>query len=361
MRIDLSSIDREQFSVKEGVFCGIPAMLVTPALQGTQWTQANKHLRSSIWSLDGELLSGSFPKFTNAGENPEHFPMPDSVADTIFVEKLDGSCGVFDWVNGQLSVRTRGTFSYETLENADDFRFCIARYPRIGEWLKEHPHVTLLTEVTTPNQRIVLDYGPEPDMVLIGGVVKDDYVLLPQSTLDHLAISLNMRRPRRFTFASISHALNDIKAWEGMEGCVMYHPLGLHKLKADSYLRRHRFKERVTVPNLLDLFFDYGRPDVLAFLARIESEFDYECREQAYALVRLITDTYTRVTSRYNLMEVVVGPLRSLPRRDAAMTIQATYTDVWKGAAFHFLDNRPLDDKTVRKLMEYVLEHSDSA
>lgn len=358
MRIDLASIDLTQFNLKEGVFCGQPAILVTPAVQGTQWTQANKHLRSSIWSLDGELLSGGFPKFTNAGENPEHFPMPASLDHALCLEKVDGSCLIADYVNDQFSNRTRGTFNSETLDNAVDFTVALAKYPGVRQLAKWVPEVSWLYEITTPNQKIVIDYGPEVELTLIGAVHKSDYRLRDQDVLDSLALMHKLRRPRYFTFASLDSCLADVAKWEGLEGCVIYsgpYRNTLHKIKADAYLRAHRFKERVTLPNLLDLFFAYGRPDLLAFLARIEGEFDYECSSSARPIVTQIDTAYTAVTSRYNLMEVAISPLRSLPRRDAALSIQANYTDVWRGAAFHLLDQRPLDDKTVRKLMEAEL------
>ncbi len=142
MRIDLTSIDREQFTLKEGVFCGVPAILVIPAVQGTKWVQANKHLRSSIWSLEGELLSGGLPKFTNAGENPEHFPMPSSLDNAVVVEKLDGSCAIFDYANTQFSCRSRGTFSCSTLDNIVDWDYCIAKYARVELWLRHNPNMT---------------------------------------------------------------------------------------------------------------------------------------------------------------------------------------------------------------------------
>ena len=64
MRIDLSTIDAEQFQIKPGIFCGLDAILVIPNHIGTKFTQANKIFSSSIWSKTGELLSASFPKFS---------------------------------------------------------------------------------------------------------------------------------------------------------------------------------------------------------------------------------------------------------------------------------------------------------
>lgn len=356
MRIDLASVDREQFTLKEGVFCGILSILVTPAMQGTKWTQANKHLRSSIWDLSGNLLSAGFPKFTNAGENPEHFPMPKSLDGATVVNKLDGSLTIFDWAIDQLSCRTRGTFSYVTLDNAADFTQAIAKYPKT-KMLAEHvPEVSWLFEITTPNQRIVIDYGPEIELTLIGGVNKRDYRLLGQDVLDSMARSYDLRRPRYFSFSSLDHLLSDVKTWQGLEGCVIYSEAGLHKAKADAYLRSHRFKERVTLPNTLDLWFAQGKPDYEVFKSNLLKTFDHECFILVETFCQRISNAWIWYQCKVAQASIYVEAIRSLSRRDAAVAIQAIYPDLWSGVAFKLLDKREIDDKMLRKLIEHELD-----
>lgn len=358
MRIDLASIDREQFSLKEDVFCGVPAILVTPALQGTQWTQANKHLRSSIWSLDGELLSAGLPKFTNAGENPEHFPMPTSLDNAVMVEKIDGSLAVFDYANGQFSCRSRGTFSYVTLDNATDWTHCIAKYPLIQSWCCCHPDHSLLCEITSPNQRIIIDYGEEPDLTLIGVVNKTDYSLWSQKRLDIVATDLNLRRPRYFSFSSLDHLLSDVKTWEGLEGCVIYsgNDQVLHKAKADSYLRKHRFKERATLPNTLDIWMAQGKPNLPIFKEALLRDFDHECYSMVETYAMEITSAAEQVNGRLQSTRDFVEPFRSVARRDAAITIQERIRAPYQGPAFTYLSGREIDDKQYRKLIEFSLD-----
>lgn len=355
MQIDIASVDREQFTLKEGVFCGVPAILVTPAMQGTQWTQANKHLRSSIWDLEGNLLSAGFPKFTNAGENPEHFPMPKSLDGATVVNKLDGSLAIFDWAIDQLSCRTRGTFSYVTLDNAADFTQAIAKYPKIKTLAEHVPEVSWLFEITTPNQRIVIDYGPEIELTLIGGVNKRDYRLLGQDVLDSMARSYGLRRPRYFSFSSLDHLLADVKTWQGLEGCVIYSEAGLHKAKADAYLRSHRFKEKVSLPNLLDLWEAQMCPDLPTFQAAIERDYDHECRLMADPMVIQICEAADKVKGILKNVCSMVEPLKVLSRRDAALTIQGEVGKPYQAAAFSMLSGKQVDLKQGRRLMEHEL------
>ena len=171
MKINFADYDFTDFVLKEGVFGGMASKLITPIHIGTKFTQKNKIFRSSIWVADtGELLSGGFFKFVNFGENPENFPIPLSIDNCSFVEKIDGSLVCLDYVNGQLCMRTRGTFSYSTIDNASDFEYCLFKSPKIKEWLTVNSHCTLLAEITTPNLKIVIDYGSEPQFWLVGVV-----------------------------------------------------------------------------------------------------------------------------------------------------------------------------------------------
>ena len=104
MQINFSDYDLSEFIVKEDLFCGIPAKLIIPNHIGTKFNQKNKIFRSSIWDLNGKLLSASYPKFVNMFENPDNFPFYDD-GEHIFVDKIDGSTGIFDWINFQLSIR----------------------------------------------------------------------------------------------------------------------------------------------------------------------------------------------------------------------------------------------------------------
>lgn len=356
MKIDLSTIDREQFILKEGMFCGIPAILVTPAMQGTNWTQSNKYLRSSIWSSQGELLSAGFPKFCNFLENPENFPVPKSLDNAICVEKIDGSLAIFDYVNGIFSCRTRGVFNISTLENAADFIHCINKYPKIKEYLYKHPNYSLLCEITTPNQKIIIDYGSEIDLTFIGLIGKSDYQLQSQVFLDLVSPVIAVKRPRYFNFSSLDHLLSDVPTWKGLEGCVLYSSAGLHKIKGEEYLRLHRFKERVSISNILDLWQIQDCPNTADFKANITRDFDFECLALAEPLAEQIGATWEMLKVKLSWIQLYVTPFRSRPRRDAALIIQKYIEKPFQGVAFNYLSNKQPDSKQIRKLMDVLLD-----
>lgn len=360
MKINFNDYDFADFILKEGVFCGINSKLIIPQHIGAKFTQKNKVFRSSIWSLEGELLSGGFFKFTNFGENPENFPVPLSIDNCSFVNKIDGSLVCIDYINNQVSMRTRGTFSYSTINNATDFEYCLSNHPTIKDWLVANPHYTLLTEITTPNLKIILDYGEDPQFWLVGAVNKNDYSLMTQKELDELGKELGLKRPESFTFNSIEELISNVVAWVDREGICLYskNSQAIHKIKAKIYLKLHRFKENATLETTLELFLEYNRPSYQEFERQLQLQFDYECWNMVRGYASDVCDAWKDVQNIVTGITNFVEPLKPLLRRDAALKITSSYGKETgrTSMCFTILDNKPLDTDQIRKLFWQVLK-----
>ena len=111
--------------VHEHILNGETVSLVQPIHIGGKWTLTNKIFRSSVWDSNGELISAGFPKFTNWGEAPDIFPLPDSLRNATIVEKIDGSLLVVSKWKGHYILRTRGTVDATQLENGMNLKFSI--------------------------------------------------------------------------------------------------------------------------------------------------------------------------------------------------------------------------------------------
>lgn len=362
MRIDLANIDREEFDVAEHLVAGEPCFLVQPQRLGVNWTLENSIYRSSLWNAQGEPVSLSWRKHMNWDERPDLDPAPTDLSGCELMEKVDGSTLLISRYRDTMIFRTRGTVDATKMANGDEIALFKERYPKLFDPAWHYPQVsscpyTLVCEWVSPRNQIVIPYS-EPDLYLTGLIWHGTYSYQDQGMLDRLAVGIGIKRPQRYSFDTIPEMLTAVTAFKGVEGICVYYNRGQswRKCKGAAYLICHRFKENVTESNMLDLFFSYGRPNAVTFLERIGNEFDYECMAQARELVATICSTYTKVTSRYSLMENVIGPLRSLPRRDAALAIQANYVGVWQGAAFSMLSNKVLDDKTIRRLIGYQLK-----
>jgi len=354
MQIDLSDVDREQFSVKEGVFADKVAFLVTHAIQGCEWTLDNLHFRSSIWDENGELKSASFPKFVNAGEKPDLFPVPDSLHNSTIVTKLDGSTCICDYSNNQYICRSRGTFDAQNLDNGVEFYQIFEKHPRIKDWLKDNPNYTLLAEICTPNNRIVI-YYPELEFYLIGAVNKENYSLLNQRQLDILGSALLMKRPETYSFDSVPELVESVKGWKSQEGVVWETATGyLLKVKAADYLLRHGFMSNLSIKHLLELFLDQDQPKKEVFLQFIEDNFDHECRIISEDLVRQLEVAREKLDADIKRTVKFVELRQKFDRKDFAIEARHNLGDL-AGIAFRMLDKKELDKATYKKLYYKLL------
>jgi len=362
VNINLDSIDRTQFYVNEHVLNGEMVYLVIPQQMGCHWTQQNKIFRSSLWDHNGNLLSAGFPKFVNFSENPEVFPVPLTINNCFFVEKIDGSLTCIDYRNNQISMRTRGTISVDSLQNSADFYYCLSKYPKISQWLKENSHYTLLCEITTPNLRIILDYGNEPDFWLVGAINKNDYSLMTQLELNELKNVLGLRRPELFSFNSIEELLVKVSAWSDKEGVCLYSKNGqeIHKIKAVRYLFLHHMKSELnSLEKVLDVYFAVGKPSYQDFCKYLETTFDYELMRQCIPLISKICEATKEVNQIINGMNnFIITQLKPLNTRklQAASIIHSYGKTNRSNFIFSLLDGKQLTNDQIKKLYFQVLK-----
>lgn len=362
MKINFGDYDMENFLVKDGFFCNEYTKLVQPSHIGTKFTQKNKIFRSSIWSFDGELLSGSWLKFVNFGENPAEFPVPVSIDGWTFVEKIDGSCVIVDFINGQFSARTRGTFTYRSLETYADVDLMMEKYPLIKKFVQDNPQYSLLLELVTPNMKIVLNYG-DIDIYLCGCVNKIDYSLLTQSELDIVASKLGVKRPSYYTFSSVQDLISQVEQWTGKEGVVAYSPCGQHllKIKSEWYRKIHAAKESFrNIESVVDVWFVFGKPDYTTFVQKFTETYDYETLLICQGFISRICDGYKQVQQIVSGMQRFVDEtLCPLPnRREQAEKVLSSYGPTNRSQfVFALLDRKPLTDDQLKKLMFQCLKH----
>lgn len=366
MKINLQEIDQTQFMVHPHVIGGQTVYLVQPQHIGCKWTQANKHLRSSVWDSDGNPVSLSFPKFTNWGENPDNFPVPNSLKNTTVVEKLDGSLLIVSKWNGNLILRTRGTVDATVLDNGyelENFREKIlptleffGSHHRNGTW-----DFSFLFEWVSPVNRIILNYGDQPEWYFVGVVWHKDYSLQLQDKLDDVAHAYGIKRPVTYTFPSVEDLIKNVEQWRGKEGVVIYSHNGqtLHKIKGFEYLKKHRFKSEATLENTLELYFQMGKPSYNDFSTQLQTTFDYECFEMVRGYVSQICDAYKQVQQIVSGFETFVnGTLKLLPNRKAqAEKVLASYAVTNRAAMiFALLDGKQLSDDHMKKLFWQILK-----
>jgi hypothetical protein len=368
MKIDLKSIDETQFMVHQHILNGEVLYLVQPNHIGAKFTQTNKIFRSSLWNNDGELVSAGFPKFTNWGENPDNFPVPTSLKDTVLMEKVDGSLLIVSKYKGQYILRTRGTSDASKIDNGyeleifkqtilpkllDPTRFLYADSPT---W----PY-SILFEWVSPKQKIILNYGDQPDWYLVGIINHDDYTLWKQSILN-TATSLEIKRPTVYDFPSVEELMANVDAWKGKEGVCVYSKDGqaIHKVKSAWYLALHRMKEEFgSIDKLIDVWFTWECPDYQTTEQKIISQFDFELFQTVRGDISRICDGWKEVKKiEEGFRRFVDETLKPLPtRRDQALKVLAAYGQTNRASfIFKLLDGKTLGRDDQKKLLYQVLK-----
>jgi hypothetical protein len=363
MKIDIEKVDLTQFIVHEHSLNGEIVYLIQPQHIGTKWTQDNKHMRSVVVNYAGEVISASFPKFTNWGENPDHFPVPNSLKNATIVEKLDGSTLIVSKYNGQYILRTRGTVDASKLANGFELELFKSTILNKLQDNNDTWDYSIIWEWLSPINKIVLSYGDEPMWKLIGFINHINYSLAQQDMLDAMAKKYDLLRPEIYTFTDISDMLQIVDKWQNKEGVCLYskNDQVIHKIKASKYLLLHHLKSELSsLEKVLDVWLEQGMPDYRTFYNYIFTTFDFELAEQIKGTISRICDAKKEVDLIVSGMnDFVNNRLKTLPTRKLqAEQVISAYGNTNRAAfLFKILDNRPLGKEEYKKLLFQVLKN----
>jgi hypothetical protein len=368
MKIKLDAIDVGNFMTHDHFLNGEVVTLIQPNHIGTKWTQENKHFRSSLWNADGELISAGFPKFTNYGENPEHFPVPTSLKHCTVVEKLDGSLLILSRYKGNYIMRTRGTVDATKLDNGHEIESFIQEmtnnnlFSHTNDICGDTWNRSYLFEWLSPVNKIVINYGDVPKFTFIGLINHHDYALEDQAVLDAIAEEHALSRPEKYTFSTVTDLLSTIEDWKGKEGVTIYSRNGqmIHKCKSAWYLTLHHLKSELSsIEKVIDVWLEHSMPDYNTFYTYIATVFDFELAEQVRGMISNICDGYKEVSKIVDGMTSFVNTkVKSLStRREQAELIIGSYGNTNRAAfVFKILDGKPLTKDDYKKLIFQVLK-----
>ncbi len=341
---------------------GETAYLVQPIHIGARWTPQTEIFRSSLWNSQGELISASFKKFFNWAEHPEFSKPPTNLTANggcELIEKIDGSTLIVSKYKGQLIIRTRGTSDASKLDNGHEIEWLKDKYPRVFECDMLDNGVSLLFEWVSPENKIVLNYGEEPDLYFIAAIRHSDYTLFPQTSLDRIAsMDLGVKRPARYNFASVDEMLAAVEALKGKEGLCVYYNAGqnIRKVKSAWYLALHRMKTELgSYERVVDFYFTMNKPTYQEYYDFIVKNYDFELAEQCRGQISKVCQGMKEVDLIVAAMREKVAPLSKLIRKDAAAVILQAYGQTNRsGMAFNLMDGRELTHDDLKKLLYQV-------
>jgi hypothetical protein len=279
------------------------------------WDDITLNCRGLVLDTEGNVIAKPFPKFFNYEEHK-----PEDIPNEYFevYEKMDGSLGIFFYYEEELSDERRYNIwfnnNYQTgmerffdpnnLPNFDDPYY--EPTPRIkGEWHMATrgsfqseqaikgmeiankynydkicvPGYTYLFEIIYPENRIVVDYGKEERLVLLG---------------------VMNRRGEEFPYEELVEDGWDIvmkyktwgEDWETLkkeiskdnEGYVIRFSGGMRmKIKGDEYVRLHRILTNFSTKDIWELL--RNNEPLESFLDRVPDEFDAWVKEVVRDLI----------------------------------------------------------------------------
>jgi len=199
------------------------------------WDEYTKMCRGLILDSEGNIISRPFPKFFNLNEVPETMfqSLPNELP--AFLDKLDGSLGISYPDSNNLSIATRGGFTYDQALWATD-------------WLhqKEYsvddfkPYYTYCFEIVYPVSKNIVNYNDRSELVLLAVINNAD-----GSEFDYVkeAEELELSYAQQYQFDRIDDAIHWLSHYKGSEkeGFVCRYSNGLRvKIKSDDYRRLHK-------------------------------------------------------------------------------------------------------------------------
>lgn len=281
----------------------------TPKTQWERkWDEVTKRCRGLIVDWRGEVVGNCLTKFFNYNEpNAEDVRTDGPVQVT---DKLDGSYLAVCIYEGNIVTATRGSFESDQAKVAAQIIRSTTEYQDALRFLCAG-HSTAIFEVIYPENRIVLDYGPMRDIVLIGTIA--NFELADGKQLWTPAIGLNWpgQIVEHFDCNSFTEAMA-MPPRDNAEGIVIYfeNTGDRLKMKQDRYIELHKLIFDLTPKRIWERRSDgeslcgilQGLPDefrdaVELFDAELSLQVEQVLQEVDAAMARVyarLPDPYTR-------------------------------------------------------------------
>ena len=239
----------------------------TPEVQyGQLWDEITLQCRGLVTDDKGNVVARPFKKFFNMEENKH-----TSTSEFEVFEKMDGSLGIMFLYNGELVCATRGSF------NSDQSKW-------MSKFAKENNYqniiaegFTYLFEIIYPENRIVVDYGDQKRLVLLG--------------------IINTKTGEEVPYNELFEGFDVVKKYDGIkdystlkslidnnaEGFVVRFSNGDRmKIKGEEYLRLHKIMTNISTTGIWEML--SSGLDINEVLKDVPDEFYQKVKQYADTL-----------------------------------------------------------------------------
>lgn len=213
---------------------------------GNKWDELTLSARGLVTDEFGTIVARPFKKFFNMEEG-KHTPTTDF---EVF-EKVDGSLGIVFNYKGEWIIATRGSFTSDQAIKGKEMLNGL-------KMDKVPQNLTYLFEIIYPENRIVVDYGNQEKLVLLGAIEVGSGVEVSRHTLEYFASEIG---------SDISKSYDGIKDYSVLKTMVKDNEEGFivrfsngdrMKVKGQEYLRLHKIMTNVSTTAVWEVLSNGG-------------------------------------------------------------------------------------------------------
>jgi hypothetical protein len=228
------------------------------------WDDITLNCRGLVLDTKGNVIAKPFPKFFNYEEHK-----PEDIPNESFevYEKMDGSLGIIFHYEGEWHIATRGSFTSEQSIKGKEMLDKLSKTALI-------PGYTYLVEIIYPENRIVVDYGDEEKLVVLGAYNNETGKEVEVDEMVNEGWEVVMKYK---TWGEDWETLKK-EISKDNEGYVIRFSGGMRmKVKGEEYVRLHRILTNFSTKDIWELLKN-GEP-LEPFLDRVPDEFDAWVKE----------------------------------------------------------------------------------
>jgi RNA ligase len=230
------------------------------AQYGELWDEVTLQCRGLVTDNEGNIVARPFKKFFNL-EEKKHIPTEEF---EVF-EKMDGSLGILFNYEGEWILATRGSFtSSQSVKGKEIFDHYVKEYGDDNL----NVNLTYLVEILFPENRIVVDYGKDEKLILLG--ITDQYGETHYSHFEYLWFHKDLIVKKYDGIRDYSELKSKIE--QNAEGFVVRFSNGDRmKIKGYEYLRLHKIMTNVSTTSIWEYLSSNG--DINELLKDVPDEF----------------------------------------------------------------------------------------
>jgi RNA ligase len=292
----------------------------------------------------GEIVARPFAKFFNHNEG--NAPVELMRGEAIVTEKLDGSLGIsYLTPDGKLQIASSGSFASEQAQHANEIY--AEKYE--GKW-DANPELTYMWEIIYPENRIVVDYGDEDDIYLLGAVHKATGRSIPASQVSE------WQWKKAEEYSSLDNLDKVLKSGErdNREGFILFFPEtdARFKVKHQTYVKLHRLATGLNDRAIHEMLATGGTAQLDEFMKTAPEEFTAYIVDTKKKIQGQFDDEKNRIVSSFESFA------KSLPadtsQKDFALKVTSEVASSDRPYFFKLRQNGKLDEKSEQNIWDKI-------